>query len=323
MLSRIAENLYWMTRYLERSEDTARLINAVTLMALDLPPEGRFGWDALIRIAGLDQAFRDRYEHADETSVMQFLISDESNPSSIISCVTHARENTRTFRDLLPPECWESVNELYLNTKQHLRGSLERRRRYEILQSVIRDCQGMVGLLVGTMSRDDAFHFMRLGRHIERADMTSRILDVAHAVILPSSDVTAAPYNGLIWMNILKALSAYQMYRRYVGVRSESGDVIGFLFNNSAFPRSIRYCMQQIGDVLNGPLPSAPPASETVAQIMKVLDNADMPALAKLGLHEFIDAFQSLLIRLDAQLKHEYFQILISGRAPLGTASAA
>lgn len=323
MLSRIAENLYWMTRYLERSEDTARLINAVTLMALDLPQEGRFGWDALIGIAGLDKAFRDRYQHADETSVMQFLISDESNPSSIISCVTLARENTRTFRDLLPTECWEAINELYLYTKQHLRGSLERRRRYEILQSVIRDCQGIVGLLVGTMSRDDSFHFMRLGRHIERADMTSRILDVAHAVILPYGDVTAAPYNGLVWMNILKALSAYQMYRREVGVRSESDYVIGFLFKNSAFPRSIRYCMQQIGEVLNSQLPLAPPASETVAQTIKVLDNADMPALAKQGLHEFIDAFQTLLIRLDAELKREYFQVVVSSRAPLGKASAA
>lgn len=307
MLSRVAENLYWMTRYMERAEDTSRLINAVTLMTLDMPSGASFGWDALVRIAGLDQLFFEHYPEANERAVMRFLIQDERNPSSIMTCITQARENTRTFREVLPWESWEWVNELYLYAMRELPGELDRSRRYEVLQTIIRHRQSIVGLLSGTMSRDDTFQFLRLGRNVERADMTSRILDVSHAVILPT-DTSGAQYGDLLWMNILKALSAYQMYRRHVSVHAKSAQVIDFLLKDSLFPRSVTHCLTEIAEVLKV-LPRSGPVLQTVRDAQAMLDTAEGAVLAQADLHEFIDHLQVGLTAINAALRERYFRL--------------
>lgn len=307
MLSRVAENLYWMTRYVERAEDTARLINAVTLMALDMPSEVQFGWDALLKVAGLDKLFFSRHKEADEAAVMRFLIQDEENPSSILMCITQARENTRTFREVLPWELWEWVNEMYLFARTELPEHLDRRRRYELLQGIIRRRQSIVGLLAGTMSRDDAFQFLRLGRNLERADMTSRILDASHAVILPSDSPTSAQYNDLLWMNILKSLSAYQMYRRHVSVHASSTQVIDFLLKDRMFPRTVSHCLGEIIDVLHS-LPKSDAVLKAVEKVQFRLHQADGEQLAANGLHAFIDEVQVGLMAIDQAVRENYFR---------------
>lgn len=307
MLSRVAENLYWMTRYMERAEDTARLINAVTLMSLDMPKDARFGWDTLIRVAGLDKLFYSHYQEANEASVIRFLQRDEANTSSILACITRARENTRTFREVLPWECWEWVNELYLYARTNLTHDLDRRRRYEVLQAVILRRQSIVGLLAGTMSRDAAFQFLRLGRNVERADMTTRIVDVSCAVILPSGDPVSAQYGDLLWMNILKALSAYQMYRRYVSVHADRQSVVEFVLHNRDFPRTVFYCLSEIVDVLrNLPLPGLPLA--TVQDILGSVEATPASELAGTQLHKLTDLIQLGLVRIDNALRRQYFR---------------
>lgn len=308
MLSRVAENLYWMTRYMERAENAARLINAVTLMSLDMPGDVRFGWDSLVRVAGLDQAFFEHYREANEIAVMQFLIRDENNPSSILNCITLARENTRTFREVLPWECWEWVNELYLYAKQNLIGDLSRRRRYDVLQAVIRRRQSIVGLLAGTMSRDAAFQFLRLGRNVERADMTSRILDVSCAVILPRTEVGTTQYSDLAWMNILKALSAYQMYRRYVSVHADGVKVIEFLLKNREFPRTITHCLREMLEVLRQ-LPHPEPILAMTQEMLALVEHADAGTLAQGGLHAYSDQLQLALAKVDDALRRHYFKL--------------
>ena len=307
MLSRVAEKLYWMTRYMERAEDTSRLINAVTLMILDIPGEASFGWDSLIKIAGLDELFFEHYPEANEASVMRFLIQDERNPSSIMTCIAHARENTRTFREILPWESWEWVNELYLYAKENLDGELGRRQRYDVLQGIIRRRQSIVGLLSGTMSRDAAFQFLRIGRNVERADMTSRILDVSHAVILPEDTPAGAQYADLLWMNILKALSAYQMYRRHVSVHARSEEVVNFLLRDTMFPRTVAHCLTEIDEVLKI-LPRSGPALAAVQKAQGILANAH-GGLSKEGLHEFIDQLQVGLSEIDAALRESFFRV--------------
>ncbi len=307
MLSRVAENLYWMTRYMERAEDTARLINAVTLMSLDMPHDVRFGWDTLLRVAGIDQLFYTHYRDANETAVIRFLQRDELNTSSILACITRARENTRTFREVLPWECWEWVNELYLYARANLTHDLDRRRRYEVLQAIIRRRQSIVGLLAGTMSRDAAFQFLRLGRNVERADMTTRILDVSCAVMLPSGDPAAAQYGDLLWMNILKALSAYQMYRRYVSVHADSQNVIEFVLRNREFPRTVSHCLREIVEVLRTlPRPDVPLAS--VLDVVATLDGAQPAELPGASLHRLTDQIQMGLARIDDALRTQYFR---------------
>lgn len=307
MLSRVAENLYWMTRYMERAEDTARLINAVTLMSLDMPQDVRFGWDTLLRVAGLDRLFYTHYREANEAAVIRFLQRDDANPSSILACITRARENTRTFREVLPWECWEWVNELYLYTRSNLTHDLDRRRRYEVLQAIIRRRQSIVGLLSGTMSRDVAFQFLRLGRNIERADMTTRIVDVSCAVIIPSGDPTAAQYGDLLWMNILKALSAYQMYRRYVSVHADRQKVVEFVLRNREFPRTIFHCLNEIVEVLRSlPQPGLPLA--VVQDVLGSVEAAPSNELSGTHLHQLTDVIQLGLARLDNALRRQYFR---------------
>jgi uncharacterized alpha-E superfamily protein len=302
MLARVAESLYWMARYLERAEDTARLINATTLLVMDMPKGSSFGWEDLLKVVGLDRPFHEHYDEASEAAVMSFLIQDERNPSSIFACVRHARENTRTFREVLPRESWEWVNELYLYTSTHLGHALDRRKRFEVLTEIIRRRQAVIGLLSGTMSRDEGFQFMRLGRNIERADMTTRVLDVSYAINLPYRD---NQYYDLIWMSVLHALSAHQMYRRHVGVHARGHKVLAFLLNDIQFPRSVRHCLHEIQFALDE-LPGAEPMRRLQA-MLNLVDGADYRKLAQNGLHAFCDDIQSRLADLHAVIGQTYF----------------
>lgn len=303
MLARVAENLYWMARYLERAEDTARLINATTMMLIDMPRGASFGWEALLTVAGLDELFKTHYEEATEAAVMNFLIQDERNPSSIFACIRLARENTRSFREVLPRESWEWVNELYLYAGAHLTKALDRRKRFEVLTEIIRRRQSVVGLLSGTMSRDEAFQFLRIGCNIERADMTTRTLDVSYALNLPRE---GTQHYDVIWMSALKALSAYQMYRRHVSVRAKGSLVLAFLLNDPKFPRSVRHCLNEMRAALEE-LPGDKPL-RILRGIKTDLDSADFSALAKSGLHQYCDSLQAGLAQLSGAIADTYFR---------------
>jgi uncharacterized alpha-E superfamily protein len=303
MLARVAENLYWMARYLERAEDTARLINATTMMLIDMPRGASFGWAALLTVAGLDELFKQYYEEATEAAVMNFLIRDEHNPSSIFACIRMARENTRSFREVLPRESWEWVNEMYLYAKAHLNRALDRRKRFDVLTEIIRRRQAVVGLLAGTMSRDEAFQFLRLGRNLERADMTTRVLDVSYALNLPRE---GSQYYDLIWMSALNALSAYQMYRRHVSIRASGSKVLAFLLNDPRFPRSVRHCLNEMRAALDE-LPGDAPLRRLYG-IQADLDNADFHALARSGLHDYCDGLQAGLAALSEAIAAAYFR---------------
>ncbi len=308
MLARVAENLYWMARYLERAEDTARLINATTMMLMDMPRGASFGWEDLLKVVGLAEPFHALYDEASESAVMSFLIQDERNPSSIFACVRHARENTRTFREVLPRESWEWVNELYLYTSTHKSSALDRRKRMEVLTEIIRRRQAVVGLLSGTMSRDEAFQFMRIGRNVERADMTSRVLDVSHAVNLPYQ---GGQFYDLVWVSVLHALSAHQMYRRHVGVHAKGHKVVHYLLNDAQFPRSVRHCLTELQSAL-GELPGEGPQRQIVS-LIRALDAVDGRKLAATdaadgGLHGFCDRLQSGLGLLSEAIADTYFR---------------
>ncbi len=303
MLARVAENLYWMARYLERAEDTARLINATTMMLMDMPRGASFGWDALLTVAGLDELFKTHYQEATEAAVMNFLIKDERNPSSIFACIHLARENTRSFREVLPRESWEWVNEMYLYANAHLTHALDRRKRFEVLTELIRRRQAVIGMLSGSMSRDEAFQFLRLGRNVERADMTSRVLDVSHALNLPRE---GSQYFDLIWVSALQSLSAHQMYRRHVSIRAKGSKVLAFLLNDPTFPRSVRHCLNEIRSALNELSGDRP--MRRLYGLQAGLDEADFRALAKSGLHRFCDALQAGLADLSGDIATSFFR---------------
>lgn len=309
MLSRVAESLYWMTRYLERAENTARLINSTTQVLLDLPKGAHFGWDVLIQVVGLDKMVRQLDVRPDEASIMTFLIEDEANPSSILSSIHYARENTRTFREVLPMEIWERINGLYLYTRDNARrASRSRSDRYDVLNGVIERRQSIIGLLAGSMSHDIAFQFLKLGRNLERADMTTRIVDVNSAVLLPTDEALAVPAMERLWMSTLNALSAYQMYRRHVGVHVRSQDVVGFLLKDPHFPRTVHHCLNEIEGCL-AVLPANAQAMKAARQAWRRLDRMQLDGLAPVVLHEYLDQVQADLGAIHGAVSKQYFYL--------------
>jgi uncharacterized alpha-E superfamily protein len=307
MLSRVAENLYWMARYLERSENTARLINTTTKLLLDLPRGASFGWDILLKVAGLDQLFHETYDEADETNIMRFLISDERNPSSILSCTRHARENTRTFREVLPTEMWERINALYLYVNENAAKAVSGRgQRYQVLNTIIEGRQSIVGLLMGSMSQDLAYQFLKLGRNLERADMTTRILDVNSAILTPGGNVLPEAIQERLWMSVLTALSAYQMYRRHVGMHVRPAQVVTFMLADQAFPRTVVHCLAEIESCLAA-LPHNLAPMRAVRKASRRAAGMKVEGLSPVVLHEYLDQIQADLAAIHDSVSDQYF----------------
>ncbi|MGF1643175.1 MAG: alpha-E domain-containing protein [Thiotrichales bacterium] len=307
MLSRVAENLYWMARYLERAENTARLINSTTQVLLDLPHGAAFGWDVLLHVAGLDALYREHYTQPNEADIVRFLIQDETNPSSILSCVNIARENTRTFREVLPMEIWERINRLYLYVRSNAeRATQGRSPRYEFLNRVIEQRQSILGLLSGALSQDVTYQLLKLGRNVERADMTTRIVDVNSAVVLPTDPAAAAATLQRLWMSTLNSLSAYQMYRRHVGVHISDAAVVHFLLNDPHFPRTVLHCLAEIETCLSV-LPAFQEPMHYARRAAKRVQGMRYDGVPPVVLHEYLDQIQKDLAALNAAISTQYF----------------
>jgi uncharacterized alpha-E superfamily protein len=314
MLSRVAESLYWMTRYLERAENTARLINATTHVLLDLPRGASFGWDVLIKVAGLDLLFGEHYSDHDEASIMRFLINDERNPSSIVSCIGRAREGSRTLREVLPTVAWERINSLYLLVNRRSADAVDRTRRYILLDEVIERRQAVIGLISDSMSHDVAYQFIKLGRYLERADMSSRILDINAAVLAPRQQGADDPALALLWMGVLNSLNAYQMYRRHASVQVRGAEVVAFLLRDEHFPRTVRYCLGELEGCLSQlPNHAAPMKLLRVAE--RRLKGMRIDQLTPAARHEYLDAVQSDLARVHDEIAATYFHLHRQGQS--------
>jgi uncharacterized alpha-E superfamily protein len=306
MLSRVAERLYWMARYLERGEDTARLINAYSHLILDLPRGAEPGWNVLIDTLDAAPLFGQRYRKVSERNVIKFLLADKDNPSSIRNSISFARENVRTTRDVLPAQAWELVNELYLYASEAAEESLARAQRFNFLDAIIAKNQQINGLIYTTVSRDHSLWFIKLGQFMERADMTSRIVDVATAAIEFSSTETALDV-PLLWANLLKSLSGTAAYRRQIGPMLTPDEVIDFVLKRRQFPRSIVHCLDSIEETIaqlkapDGMLRSLRLTLKPIARYRSDIINAPQ------NLHKLIDEFQVSLGDLDDAIQEIWF----------------
>ncbi|MGM0552429.1 MAG: alpha-E domain-containing protein [Pseudomonadota bacterium] len=292
MLSRVAERVYWMARYVERAENTARMVTAFHLLALDMPKSVQLSWKGLVEVTGNDAVFDNHYQRDDERNCVKFLLADADNPSSVLNSLRAARENVRTTRDLVPSEAWEVMNELYLSARDHIDQGIGKRGRFEFLSDVIQRCQTLTGLLAGTMSHDAAYDFIRLGRNLERADMATRQVDVGALKLLKKGGEDPEPYEGLLWTSILRSESGFQMYRQHVKRRINGVDVVRFLLQNDAFPRSVTHALTQVQDALEK-LPRNELPLRLALQARRHAMNANVEELtAEDGLHAFIDQLQ-------------------------------
>lgn len=308
MLSRVAENLYWLGRYAERAESTARVVNVNANLLLDLPRGIAPGWEPLIAITGSQAEFDARNTTADERNVVSFLVSDRESQSSIVSTLHAARENARTIRDNLPREAWESLNEVYHYARDNASAGISKRGRHNYLLAVIRGVQQLAGVLLGTMNHDQGYTFLTVGRILERADMTTRIIDVRSESLLPDPTLELRPFEAIQWMSVLKSLSAYQMYRQKQHPRIARTSVLQFLLQDAHFPRAIMRCTTLIEDGLVD-LPRNDDSMRTLMTLRRAVARAEPGTLAHdtQELHGFIDDLQLRLAEVHDAIATTYF----------------
>ncbi len=299
MLSRVADCVFWMSRYIERAENAARFVDVNLNLTLDLGGTLANQWDPLIYTSGDHEHFYKRYVAANQKNAVAMLAFDEENPNSIVSCLKFARENARTIREIIAAPVWEELNKFYHLVKAAAHNGQGADNPFEFFNNVKRSGQLIVGIMEATMSRGEAWHFAQMGRLLERADKTSRILDVKYYILLPSVDDVGTPTDAIQWSALLKSASALEMYRKWHG-RITPTEVVEFLILNAEFPRALRFCLRGAEESLHAVTGTAPTtfrnqAERRLGQLRSELDYAQIADIIEGGLHEFIDSFQKKL----------------------------
>ena len=310
LLSRVADSVYWMARYIERAENVARFIDVNLHLQLDLPLAPAYQWQPLIDTAGDIKPFRERYGVASECNVIQFLAFDDENSNSIYSCLRSARENARSVRETISSEMWEQVNSMYLQIQMQ-RTTPQNEALPEVLRGIRLACHMFEGITDATMSHNEAWHFLHLGRKMERADKTSRILDVKYFILLPSAMGVGAPYDDLHWSAVLKSVSGFETYRKKYG-RIAPRDIVEFLVMDREFPRAIRHCINSAKDSLHAitgtPLGSSEYSSERLMETLNAeLNTTAVDQVLRSGLHEHLDGLQTKMNAVGDALLEDFF----------------
>ncbi len=313
MLSRVAEAIYWMARNVERADNVARFADVNLNLTLDLPSDIRSQWMPLVTTTGDQAFFKDHYPSATEEHVIRFLTIDTDYPNSIVSSLRSARENARTVRESIPSELWEHLNSLYLYVNDNARQGQLTDSAYNFFKRIKMSCHLYGGLLDHTMSHNEAWSFARLGQMIERADKTSRILDIKYYILLPDLDDVGTPFDNIQWSALLKSASALEMYRKQ-SRRISSERVAQFLLLDREFPRSIHYGMLQMLESLHrisgSPMNTyANPLERELGRLCSDLDYANIEDIVHTGLHEYLDNFQLRLNTIDQLIYKQFFSL--------------
>lgn len=313
MLSRVANSVYWMCRYVERAENIARFLGVNLNLLLDLPSENGRQWDPMIQVTGDHEEFEKRYPEYNQENVIQFLVFDKDYVNSIATCLQSARENARSIREIISSEMWEQLNRFYLDIKDPQTASLAFDDPHRFFHMVKMRGHMFSGLLYSTMSHGEAWHFARMGLLVERADKTSRILDVKYFLLLPQVEYVGTTYDNIQWATVLKSASALEMYRKRFH-RISPKRVAQFLIFDEHFPRSIRYCVTKTGEsmhrITGSPLGTVSNHAEKVLGRLKAdLDYTDIEEVISQGMHEFLDEFQRKLNMVDDAVNCTFFKL--------------
>ncbi len=313
MLSRVANSIYWMSRYIERAENIARFVDVVRHLVLDLPDQVSNQWESLVEATGDHERFEERHAAATEANVIRFLTFDRDNPNSILSCLWSARENARSVREAISSEMWEQINRSYLMVKDSQASDRIDDDPAAFFSHLKKACHLFIGLTDTTMTHNEGWHFGRMGRLIERADKTSRMIDVKYFVLLPRVDYVGSPYDSLQWAALLRSLSAFEMYRkRFHQITPKH--VAEFLILDRQFPRSLHYCVIKAEESLHA-ITGTPPATFTnlaeqrVGRLRADLDYAEIQETLDAGLHGYLDQFQIELNDFDDAIFDTFFAV--------------
>jgi uncharacterized alpha-E superfamily protein len=313
MLSRVANSIYWIARYAERAENVARLIEVNLQMILDLPSGLGEQWEPLIIITGDDEAFHRRYGSATRQNTIQFLSFDAENANSILACLRIARENARTVREAISSEMWEQINTCYLMVTDAASDPSIMMQPSEFLSEIRKAGQLFDGITDATMLHGEGWHFYHLGQQLERADKTSRLLDVKYFILLPSAADVGTTLDDVQWAAMLRSASALEMYRKRHG-HILPDKVIEFFVLDSEFPRSILYCITSANDSLHaisgtpvGMYRNAP--EQHLGGLRAELAYTDTRQIISKGLHEFLDGLQTKLNIVDQSIFDTFFAL--------------
>lgn len=307
MLSRVADSVFWVNRYIERAENVARFVDVSQSMSLGGVPQ----WAPLVYASGDEQLFQEHYKAYDAESVLQFLLFDERNTNSILTCLIRARENARTIREILSVSLWESINRFYLRVREAAKDPdpiLQNPANF--LERVKRHSHEVIGVTEATMSHGEAWNFAQIGRLIERADKTSRILDVKYFILLPEVTQVGSTLDVLQWSALLESTSALHTYRKRFG-RISPRNVAEFLILDPDFPRSMRSCVNGIQTALKQITGSnlSCPSEQLCEELNLRLQRVSIHDIIQVGMHEFIDNFQQSLNAVGAAIYHGFFEI--------------
>jgi uncharacterized alpha-E superfamily protein len=311
MLSRVADSIYWMSRYIERAENVARFVDVNLNLMLDSPTGQSQQWEPLINTTGDHELFAHRYGAPTPENVIQFLTFDPEYDNSIYSCLRAARENARSIREIISSEMWEQINWSYLMVKEATNDLQSMAGQHKFFNEVKQASHLFTGIAEATLTRSEAWHFLRLGRVLERADKTSRILDVKYFILLRSTADVGSPFDDVHWAAVLRSASAFEMYRKRHGRISPEG-IVQFLLLDSEFPRAIRFCLNSARESLHA-ITGTPqesfrnPAERLLGQLCSELAYAHVEEVIKGGLHEYLDDLQNQMNRVGQGIHDTFF----------------
>lgn len=311
MLSRVADSIYWMARYVERAENVARFIQVNLQLMMDSPDYTGPQWEPLVYISGDQDAFSKRYGTPTQDNVLKFLAFDHENPNSIFSCLRAARHNARSIREIISSDMWLQLNKSYLMVGAVASQSLQLDALQDFFEDVKAASHLFNGVTEATMTHGEGWHFCRLGKELERADKTSRILDAKYFILLRSVNDVGTAWDDIQWAAVLRSTSAFEMYRKDCGRISPKG-VVEYLLLNRNFPRAIYHCLlcareslhsisgTEVGSYKN-------PAEKVLGQLCSELSYASVDEVINHGLHEYLDTLQMKMNQVGSQIHDTFF----------------
>lgn len=322
LLSRVADSVYWMARYIERAENVARFIDVNLHLMLDAPSGTPQHWAPLVDTSGDASEFHERFGEATRDNVIEFLTFDSENPNSILSCLRAARENARSVRDTISSEMWEQSNRLYLRLVDEISSGRASESPQDLFRELKLGCHLFQGITDSTMSHNEAWNFLSMGRMLERADKTTRILDVKYFLLLPSLQDVGTSIDDVQWSAVLKSVSGFEMYRKRYG-RIQPTSIVEFLVLDREFPRAVRHCLSSAAKCLHTitgtPEDSYSNSAERhLGQLRAELDYTPVREIIGGGLHEFLDDLQARINRVDERVYTTFFAM-----RPIGAETAS
>ncbi|MEQ9695638.1 alpha-E domain-containing protein [Shimia sp. SDUM112013] len=309
MLGKTAGGLFWMFRYLERAENTARLLEAGWRMALTQSSHGSNEWQSIMTTAGMNLAYEAKYDAYTAGHVINFLLRDSDNPSSVMATIAQARSNARGVRTALSSEVWEATNECWMTLQEELARPVSERNLHNVLATIRYRTSVVRGALHGTMLRNDIFSFANLGTFIERADNTARILDVKYYLLLPSAAFVGTRIDNAQWEVILRSVSAERSFRWLHAGETTPLGIAEFLILDPRMPRSLAFCYEEIGENLAqleqeyGTRQTSQPQSDYMCACLR---DRTIDMIFQDGLHEFLRDFISGTNHLSELIEQDF-----------------